>query len=82
MHLISAISNISWHLNQSFIPASEEAQKFPLFYWHLFDKTIAFWTKLIDADKIKVHGLKRLSNIQFLSEIDLKLHKTLHSEYG
>ena len=34
------------------------------------------WTWLIDADKIKVHGLKRLSNIQFLSELDLKLHKT------
>ena len=78
---ISAIFNISWNLNQSLILASE-ALKFPLFYdiflsEHCF--MIKTWTRLIDTDVIKVHGLKLLSNIQFLSELDRKFDKTVQS---
>ena len=40
---------------------------------------IKTWTRLIDTDVIKVHGLKLLSNIQFLSELDRKFDKTVHS---
>ena len=70
-----------WNLNQSLILASE-ALKFPLFYdiflsEHCF--MIKTWTRLIDTDVIKVHGLKLLSNIQFLSELDRKFDKTVHS---
>ena len=40
---------------------------------------IKTWTRLIDTDVIKVHGLKLLSNIQFLSELDRKFDKTVQS---
>ena len=37
------------------------------------------WTRLIDADEIKVHDLKLLRNIKFMSGIDLNLDETVHS---
>ena len=36
-------------------------------------------TRLIDADEIKVHGLKLLPNIKFMSGLDLNLDETVHS---
>ena len=37
------------------------------------------WTRLIDADEIKVHGQKLLPNIKFMSGLDLNVDETMHS---